>query len=1220
MLERIVIIGSATVLAALVLWLTLLSDPSSPPTIRRSIDEAIDIDRLPAFDPDRAPGRIDGHGRINKYRIRSVNSRGQLVEMFGDTLTPLPNGVTRVTMPGARLHLGPNRVLDIRAHEGTILAPENQIQSGDFVGDVALILFESLPGKPLDLSVGSPDANLHLYLKDARFDLELGQLESDQEVHMTGPRIDFRGAGLDLTYNDLRHRIDRLAIARGQSLQFKPGNPSVDELKVTQPVRTNLDTPSTSSPEPSTDLHQTNPTANSNTAVVTAPEENPTPDASPTPPPDGDLPPPQYYRARFEKNVRIVTQNSIIEADRLEIVFSLGSQDDPIRMFGFNSQRSTKRRTRNVRINTSSLSPIALAQAHHPRVPWILGFSPTEPSVLVELTGLILSQTFQTIGLSEKPESGSLLEPVSPQDLSPEDHASTNPSEDSSEVPVNLSALKNSVSTPFADPEDVIITWDGQLLLEPEESPPIDLSGPDDMLVQLVGRPVRIETQRHEVISAPSVDYLASTGRIRIIGSDTYPLEIRSNTLGVLRGKRLVIDQEQGTGQIIGSGSLRPTIDRVTSTGNESDPESSQIDSSPPALASGVAITWDTRVDLSFYIRDDPSNSRQQLGHLDALKDAIFQGMVHVQHPQFDLKCDQITVNLDDPHDDRQQTVDIIHASGQVFATVNHADPQQAILLRSDLLTIDLTQDSLERTTPSQLIASGQVQASQGSRSMQADRLEINLEKSRDTGVDQPTPTAKANTDATFASMSASALTESGMKTPNQLDPRSDGPLAINADGETSQEMPLKRVEPFAYAWTAFDPNPDLSKSTIEVHEKDSLDEQTQALDPGAYEIKDMIAQGHVVVDLEDLGVHVTQANRIVMNALADQIEIFGSVDIPARIEQSDGSLTAQHIIASPSKHTVHVSGPGTVTLEQTPADRTTNPTADSDPRLTVTWTDAMHFDNHYGLAQFIGNVVSNAWSDQEMSQLMAQDLRLEFAHSTIRAATARDQVMFVSTNWSDTAHNHLETRMRITGPLISFDNTVEQIQVIGPGKMLLEDYRKKSDRRKSDPNAATLFGVERTGQVKFTGRGATLMRWSDQLTLDAFHNDLRADSKVQMIHRSLDSQLTVRLDCQQFVADLEYTGGLGVWFAGKAPQPHIKAVYADLDVRVISDNRTILTDHLEYTGFDQSIILRADPGRLTQIQEEDQPTALTAERFRWDLPRNRLEILKPGPSRVPVR
>ena len=41
-----------------------------------------------------------------------------------------------------------------------------------------------------------------------------------------------------------------------------------------------------------------------------------------------------------------------------------------------------------------------------------------------------------------------------------------------------------------------------------------------------------------------------------------------------------------------------------------------------------------------------------------------------------------------------------------------------------------------------------------------------------------------------------------------------------------------------------------------------------------------------------------------------------------------------------------------------------------------------MHLDDRYGLAQFIGDVRSEARTDRQMTRLSAQDLRLEFTEA----------------------------------------------------------------------------------------------------------------------------------------------------------------------------------------------------------------------------------------------
>ncbi len=1163
MLERYIVIGAATALAAVVLLLTLWSDPSSaPPTARRTIDDPIDLSGVPGFDPSHAPSQVDPRGQVTKYRLNSINSRGQLIELFGHTLTPLPDGVTRVTEPAARIHLAPTRVLGIRAERGTVLAPDNQIRSGDFVGSVVLTLFEGPTGQVVNLANDSPDARLHVFLQGARFDLELGRIESDHEVHMTGPRIDFQGVGLDLSYNQRRHRIDRLEVVHGRSLRVKTVDPGAQDEPADRTVSSDLPT-SDSQPTTSASPQSPRPGRHLNTDVQRVSESKDRPI--------------QYYRARFEDRVEVRSQGATFQADRLEIVFTL--------------QQTTGQEPTISKLDTGRNAWTWPTQAggggegQHLRFSAVpgQGYRPTPQGVLTQLAALLIAQT------------------------------TTRPS------------TTNSSSKELPLTGDVSVTWDGRLLIEPEDSPPLDMTGPDDVLVQMVGRPVRITTQQGEHISAASVDYLSHSGRVRIIGSDGHPLKFTSVAMGVLHGQRLVVHPNLGTGQLIGPGSLRAhdTADTLKTSGirNESDPSDD--------TARGLVITWNDRADLSFYRRDDPDTLLSGQRDIDALQEAVFRGEVQVRHQQFDLDCDQLTVNLTAPQDGKQ-ALNTVLAQGNVQTHVSGSVELEAMTIGADALTVDLNEDEHGHVGPSDLVATGNVSVHQPGRTMQSGRLKVIFTP--------PTiPTLKTMTQPETAAV---PLVYRPADPPIQrwlVGPVASGPAPPMADARPHA--------PMFFLARRGDTENHTDRPMVDRPQAPTGHATDRALTSQPYQVQTITAEQHVQIHLDRPALRVS-ADRMVADPTGDQVEFFGTPDQAARIERADGVLSGDHIVANPSGQTVHVSGPGVVSFYSAPPKPHEHPVPRQSARVTTTWTQAMHFDHRFGLAQFVGDVVSEAWNGQEMSRLSADDLRLEFTEladdrlanaptadpssttfdltagrtRTVRTVIARQNVVFLSTQWKPEPDGSLATRLRVTGPLVSFDNVAEQIQVIGPGRMLLEDYRVRADEPDQNPSTAALFGVDRRGQVRFTGRGATLMKWSGQMLLDAFHNDMRVDTTVQMIHQSMDSQMVVQLDCQRLLADLEATGGLGVWFADAPPQPNIKAVYADDVVRVRSDRRTIRTDHLEYTGFDQSIILRADPGHLTEIQEEGRPTALTAERFRWDLPSNRLEVLRPGPARVPIQ
>ncbi len=118
----------------------------------------------------------------------------------------------------------------------------------------------------------------------------------------------------------------------------------------------------------------------------------------------------------------------------------------------------------------------------------------------------------------------------------------------------------------------------------------------------------------------------------------------------------------------------------------------------------------------------------------------------------------------------------------------------------------------------------------------------------------------------------------------------------------------------------------------------------------------------------------------------------------------------------------------------------------------------------------------------------------------------------------------------------MTFDNLAQQVQVIGPGHMLIEDYRSASPGNgraiaaaTSAANPASQPTTDATDPtIHFSGRGKTLFTWTGQLTLDAYHNDMLIEQEVQMVHATPENTDPVQLDCRAL------SGGHGfVWRHG---------------------------------------------------------------------------------------
>lgn len=1088
MRKYVLVIGSATLLALVVLLLTLLAEPAKTPTAR-GVGQVAPPGSDPAtFDPgtlNTDPRQRSVRG-AQGYRYSHVNERGQLIQIGGETLTPKPQGVSDVTRPWARIHLTPARILEIRAERGSFIAPDRQPRNGEFQGRVVITLFDGPPERPVNLAVDSPDVALHAFLEEARFDLELGQIESDGNVHLTSQRLDFRGKGLSLTYNELQKRIERLEVLHGQQMRLKPSALNRDEKGGDKPGKSAT----------------TRPASAANGA-------------------------PQYYRGQIDQRVRVQGRGIEIEADRLRVIFALGRQGGTNRVFGAAGLLTPLSAT-------PPASPEPAAASTMPTRPLLAASAPPMAAWLT-MAQLLITQTTQAVDWP---------------------------------LPVDEPMTQNG-------PEDTIITWIGPLLVEPEENPPKDLAGPEDTLTELTGRPLRITTYKkdapaagndkgpvQEIITAARFDYLAKSGRIRLEGSSGFPLLLDSIAMGGrLKGSNLVVDQVTGVGSMQGAGSLESSADPqvLPALAPDRQPADGHL---PP----GLKIRWSDRLDLTFYTRserrrdDEHDDGQPEVVRLRALRHASFRGEVTVDHPQFAVRADLLALGLDDPAKGKQ-TLDTIHALGHVRVDGRGGGEESKLAIQSEQLDVDLVRDAKGSVQPARLVARQQVHAEQPNHSLDAGFLDVGL-----------------------ASAAGDAPADSGKKAGHA-------------------KVAMRTME---------------ARENVRIQTSDPL---------------------------------LLTADRLVSDAQSGQVELFGSDKHPARAQRPDGSLAGEHLFFNQSAQTVRVAGPGEFSFPIKSADarsaetppqtggKTPGPIPDN--LAVVTWQTAMDYDNLNNVANFNGAVKVRARSGREVTSMRSEELHLEFTRvaptdakparaegnaasgglgalaqgqRAIRSVVARKEVHFEGENWVSAPGGTLLRRLTLEGPEMTFTEPQEELLVNGAGWMLMQDYRPEQTKKPPTTEPGN-------GMVKFTGRGETLMRWDGRLTLSANRNDMLVEDNVRMVHQGAVDRDKLQLDCRKLLAQLETSGGggLGVWVSGKA-QPTLKAIDADGSVRVLAGGRTINTDHLRYTESDQTVKLKGDAGHLVEMTEPGDPNAYTAEEFQWDLSRNRIEVIQPGPGRLPLK
>ena len=290
MSRQLVFTAAACALAACVLIATLVFSPSIPalPKSDRPI-----LDPTAKFQPgpdpkstSNKPGTtITPSGVVEKYYVRRYNdAKKQLTILSGEKARPKPNGVVDIEQIIAHIHLIPGRrVLEIKGPRGTLVAPDNNPESGTLTGGVVITLYESPENTLVELGTASPHASLKLFLDETvNFNIELGTVESEGPVHLTTQRVDFQGTGLNLIYNERRRRINRLEIANGDTMRFNP-KAGTDFTKTDSKAKKDAKT-----------------TANNT----------------------------DYYRALFESKVQVHTAEAAIDAGRMEILFSLENRSE----------------------------------------------------------------------------------------------------------------------------------------------------------------------------------------------------------------------------------------------------------------------------------------------------------------------------------------------------------------------------------------------------------------------------------------------------------------------------------------------------------------------------------------------------------------------------------------------------------------------------------------------------------------------------------------------------------------------------------------------------------------------------------------------------------------------------------------------------------------------------------------------------------------------------
>ena len=617
--------------------------------------------------------------------------------------------------------------------------------------------------------------------------------------------------------------------------------------------------------------------------------------------------------------------------------------------------------------------------------------------------------------------------------------------------------ISNDPDAPYPGDDDLVLTWTGKMVMKPTETPPTALAGGNESYFIFTGSPTTVTLNERDKMICHTLAYLDSTKTATATGSPAFPLKIESPVLGVVTAPKLIANVQKNTGQLVGAGSIRAPQE--------------QPDDGADRLPSGFKIDWSQRVDLAFATpekdpNDGEAEARDAASQVVAgIESAVFIGDVVIEDRQMKMTAQQLNAGFDVTPGGGDRQLSRIDAAGGVKVTFEDAR------IEAEELRVVTAPNKAGRLTPVRLVADGRVVVIDPTQRMSADALDVTL-------VERP-KAPKTDGDPKKLSLNERMSVE---------------PDKIVAKGNVELRMVGKDTR--VYGDTL---NADAAKGTAVL-----LGDPVRIL-RGGNEAKGIKPQAELIVPKLNL----ERDGRV---ALAEGKGVFVWTQVAAD--------------AMPPKKAGN------------PGDRPAGPNAKKHKRrVKVTWTDRMRYDDSADLIQVYGKVVAEAEdAPDELNRLTASQMTLELVDPRKLAAaieldpddagaapidagldrrqlkrlTAREDVVLLATKWTDATRQKVQTRVRMAGPLLVFNNITEQAQIIGPGSMLIEDRR------------PTTQEPTKTRATPISGRGASAFTWTQRLLLDNIATDMTLEGNVQLTHQPADGKAIVELKTQRLLADME--------------------------------------------------------------------------------------------------
>jgi len=1254
--RRTLILVGGTMLAAVVALLLLTQlGPKNPTGITKE-EKLGGTGRTPKagdrLTPDdvKNPNRLDAPnillgevpsvpaGKAKGFVYESPDDEGHLaLRIIGGTTEPMPNGMIHIPNPEAWMYLSDDRMIHMTADEAEIAGTELDPESGTMIGHVLIQIYErggvsdmrnaELSSLPLLAEITTERINL---------DREINRISTTEAFTVRTKRFAMAGVGLTAIYNESDKRIEQLRIEERRSIVYRPPQ----EKKATGSAIANTIPESESEKwvmrRNENGRQSDRPGRFIRAASWRAAAGGEAEDAANS----------QVYHVVLSEGIRIgrgwLDGGESATGKTLSADFRMGSGElENLVGTGGNKRINTIATTsapgvpnfgRDAALNANA----SRRTSRHRR---IQRFGSAQ-SMTVGARILLAS----AIATMPQPTTQAATTSVSIIDRSdngfPGDVAIVN--EEDISVPLE--------STEGIEKEDIVILGEGPLELRPIDDSASRLGDGEGMFAILEGEPVVLNSNDGSAICG-RVEYSGQNTETKLFPAEANSVEIRLSDGNVATtAAPVIINTVDGFVDFTGAGAIESheiasgdvAVLRTDDEKNDGGGNDDQGGFAPPATQPGrmdfsgnISASWSESVHLTFTSDSSTEQSSTELptgtnsgGGMGRISSAEFRGDVRFEHSYgYTLEADRLTAHFNDFNgllDD--SAIAIIQGNGHVRVYGQEGEVSADRMEVTFALDRPLTEGS--DPMPSVIEFTGQVAATDTANTLHAGYLRVDLLMPSDMPEDDPngdrirliTATDHVRFDLEGG---AFALGDRMEARPREGLAKLTGESVIFGKdtmrvavrevdlNQTDRTADVQGAGMMTYLQVDEPPSSDDSGDRYRDSEdvwkviRERLDRPRSGADkdtsqPAASDGSMASARGASESSIQN-AVRIRWSKSMTFHDGENEglAEFYGDVLAESSPRPEDyNSIQADRLTF---RLTGQIEEPNIVTAEgsNTPASTRTEVPGGTGPNP----------------AFELGLLNGNGGSGRHLIEMKA-------------TGDGETPAKVQAVRYADAARTSHVSIFYISGPIIQYMDASQLLNVIGDGSMFLFDGRNDGSdgaNRQPDKNADDK-------QVRFSGKGRTLFKWTGSMLLNGVEQSMTIRDDVSVRHRPIagkneesGSELpagSVDMWCGTLQASMG-TGSaadeVDVLSMSGQSTGDLKSLDATGSVVIISDQREVTADRLHFESSTKMAVLEGSEIRPVTVTRSDSPTSsLEAVRVFWDMFADSITIEKPGAATIP--